>query len=83
MTTTDIIGTAGVTLLLLAYFLNLFNIIKKEKHYYLWMNFAGAGLACYASFLLSYLPFVILEGVWSMVSAAAIIKTLFNYSKKI
>jgi len=76
MTTTDLIGTAGVTLLLLAYFLNLFNIIQKDKHAYIWMNFAGAGLACYASFLLSYLPFVILEGTWSAVSAAAIIKKM-------
>jgi len=51
MTTTDLIGTVGVTLLLLAYFLNLFNIIQKDNHPYIWMNFAGAGLACYASFL--------------------------------
>ena len=76
MTTTDLIGTVGVTLLLLAYFLNLFNIIKKENHLYLWLNLAGAGIACYASVLLSYMPFVILEAVWSMVSAVAIINKL-------
>ena len=76
MTTTDLIGTVGVTLLLLAYFLNLFNIIQKDNYPYIWMNFAGAGIACYASVLLGYIPFVILEGTWSAVSAAAIIKKM-------
>jgi hypothetical protein len=77
MTTIDIIGSAGVLMLLLAYFLNLFNYVQKNGHTYIWMNFIGAGLACYASTLLQYIPFVILEGVWSAVSAAAIIKKYF------
>ncbi len=28
------------------------------------MNIAGAGVSCYASYLIDYLPFVILEGAW-------------------
>jgi hypothetical protein len=35
-------------------------------------------MACYASWLISYLPFVILEGVWSLVSLAATLKLLMN-----
>jgi hypothetical protein len=74
MTTVDLIGTIGITMLLLAYFLNLFDIIQKNGHAYIWMNFAGAGLSCFASVLLNYIPFIILEGMWSAVSAAAIIR---------
>jgi len=77
MTSIDIIGSAGVLMLLLAYFLNLFNLIQKNGHAYIWMNFIGAGLACYASALLQYLPFIILEGLWSAISAAAIFKKYF------
>ena len=40
------------------------------------MNIAGAGLACYASYLIRYLPFVILEATWMMVSLLALVKML-------
>jgi len=43
------------------------------------MNIAGAGLACYASYLINYLPFIILEGVWTFVSIIA----LLRYKKEI
>ena len=44
MTTTDIIGFIGVTILLIAYFLNMTNKIEKDSLVYLQMNFFGAGL---------------------------------------
>ena len=78
MTVIDIIGSVGVAMLLLAYFLNLFDMISKGGHAYMWMNFAGAGLACFASVLLNYMPFVILEGTWSVVSAIAIVKKIYS-----
>jgi hypothetical protein len=34
----------------------------------------GSGLACYASLLINYVPFIILEGVWCAVSIAGLIK---------
>jgi hypothetical protein len=74
MTTTDIIGFIGVTILLIAYFLNLNNKIEKDSLVYLQMNFIGAGLACLASVLMKYLPFIILEGCWTVVSAFGIFK---------
>ena len=80
MTGTDWIGFTGVTILLIAYFLNLVNSIKKDSPKYLLLNFVGAGLACYASMLLHYLPFIILEGCWTLVSAIGLIGYL---SKKL
>jgi len=64
----DIIGTIGVGLILLAYFLNIFSMIPKDGVLFFMMNIIGAALACYASFLIHYLPFIILEGTWTLVS---------------
>lgn len=74
MTLTDWIGFIGVTQLLIAYFLNLTNRLSKESLGYLSINFMGAGIACFASILLDYMPFIILEGSWTLVSAYGIIQ---------
>ena len=74
MTFTDLVGFIGVAILLIAYFLNLNNNIEKESLAYLQMNFFGAALACLASVLMKYWPFIILEGCWTIVSAFGIFK---------
>jgi hypothetical protein len=76
MTATDSVGFIGVTILLIAYFLNLTDKIEKDSLIYLQMNFVGAGLACLASVLMKYLPFIILEGSWTIVSAFGILKQI-------
>lgn len=76
MTYSDIIGSIGVFILLLAFVLNLLSKISRDSLSYILMNIIGAGLACYASYLINYLPFIILEGVWTLVSILALIKTL-------
>jgi hypothetical protein len=73
MTKTDWTGSIGVSILLIAFLLNLSGRLKKEQLIYLLMNLAGAGLACYASILLNYLPFIILEGCWTLVSIAGVV----------
>lgn len=75
MSYNDIIGAAGVGLILLAYFCNIFSFITKDGKLFFAMNIIGAGLACYASWLINYWPFVILEGTWTLVSIAGFIKT--------
>ena len=72
----DTIGTIGVGLILLAYFLNMFSIIKKEGILYFSINIVGASIACYASVLIDFLPFVILEGAWVIVSIIGLLKTI-------
>jgi len=76
MNITDWIGFIGVAILLLAFFLNLFNRLNKDSVAYLSMNILGAGLACYASVLLKYLPFILLEGCWTLVSMIGLYKIL-------
>jgi hypothetical protein len=70
----DIIGTIGVGLILLAYFLNIFSMIPKDGVLFFMMNIIGAALACYASFLIHYLPFIILEGTWTLVSIIGLMR---------
>src|SRR3989338_1278330 len=72
-----IIGSVGVVLLLLAFFLNLFKILTQDTKTYALMNIIGAGLAGYASILLGFIPFVILEGIWFIVAVVKL-ATLFR-----
>ncbi len=78
MTKTDVIGFIGVAILLIAYFLNLINKVKNSGFTYLIMNFVGAGTSSLASVLLNYLPFIILEASWTLVSMIG----LFTYFRK-
>lgn len=70
----DLIGYFGVGLILLAYFLNLFNKIDNESLVYIWINLIGAGLACVSSVLIKSIPFMILEGTWALVSVVALVR---------
>lgn len=79
MNTNDLIGSAGVSVLLLAFLLNLLEKITSNSLTYIVMNIVGAGLACLASWLISYIPFVVLEASWTMVSVFALI----NYLRKV
>ena len=69
----DLIGSVGVGLLLGAFALNLFGRLPQNSVAYPALNAAGAGLAATASWLIGYLPFVVLEGVWCLVSAIALL----------
>ena len=76
MTITDWTGFIGVSLLLVAFFLNIRDFIQKDSLIYILLNIAGAGIACLASILLGYLPFIVLEGCWTIVSIFGLIKYL-------
>lgn len=74
MSDSNLIATIGVSMLLLAFFLNLFRFLKQESWFFLLLNFLGAGLSCYASYLINFLPFIILEGTWGLVALGGIVK---------
>jgi hypothetical protein len=63
MKVSDTIASVGVIILLIAFLLNLFKKIDTESKLYASMNFIGAGLCGYSSYLISFYPFVILEGI--------------------
>lgn len=76
MSTTDIIGTIGVSLILIAYFLNIFSLIKKDGILFYVLNIFGGAIACFSSYLIRFWPFVVLEGVWAVISVIALLKSI-------
>lgn len=74
MNSIDWIGFVGVFLILLAYILNVFEKLNQNSLAFILLNLCGASLACLASILMNYLPFIILEGVWAIVSLITLIQ---------
>jgi len=74
MNSSDLIGTLGVGMILTAYFCSSFKFISGSSKLYFGLNAVGAALACYASYLIVYWPFVILEGTWMIVSLIAFVR---------
>jgi hypothetical protein len=74
----DWIGTLGVGLILLAFFGHTFKIISGDSLLFFTLNLVGAGLACYASYLIRFWPFVVLEGIWTVVSLIGIIRVMMK-----
>ena len=78
---TTVIGFVGVALLLLAFVLNLLKLLRPNGFCYMGLNFVGAALACYSSYIIMFMPFVLLEGVWALVALAGIVRALLAGAK--
>jgi uncharacterized membrane protein len=74
MKTSDIIASIGVIILLIAFFLNLNKKLKADSKAYILMNFIGAGICGYASYMVKFYPFVVLEGIWAFVALISLLK---------
>ncbi len=75
MNLSDAIGFAGVAILLIAFLLNLLKVLDYNNRLYISLNIIGAALACAASVMINYLPFIILEGTWTVVSIIALLNS--------
>ena len=64
----DLLASIGVAILLAAFFANLVGWMSSKSKPYLLLNAVGAGMAAYASWGLNFMPFVVLEGTWCIVS---------------
>jgi hypothetical protein len=72
----NIIGSLGVALLLIAFLLNVMKLMRAEGWTYLILNFVGAGIAGFSSYLVGFMPFVVLEGTWAIVALIAVVRKL-------
>jgi hypothetical protein len=72
------IGSLGVGLLLLAFVLNGTGRLAAIDRRYLALNAIGASLACWASVLLGFLPFVVLEATWCAAALAGLLRHARN-----
>ena len=77
MSSAELIGFIGVTLLLVAFFLNLFGRLRAESYPYVVLNLVGASLSCLSSVLIDFVPFVILEGTWAAVAAIGLVRLIW------
>ena len=74
MTYNDWMGTIGVGLVLLAYFFNTIKIIPENGKLFFVLNVVGGALSCYAAVLINFMPFVVLEAIWTIVSVYGLLK---------
>ena len=74
MSGANIVNSAGVFLILAAFFLLILGKVKPENRVYLLMNLIGAGLACFGSWLIQAIPFVVLEGTWAVVAVVGLVR---------
>ena len=78
ITVSEAIGSAGVALLLIAFFSNLYGFLDHRGRPYQVLNLLGAVLACAASLMIGFFPFVVLEGAWALVAAFALFRGLMT-----
>ena len=74
MTPSDLIGTLGVTTLLVAFVLNQRGMLSERSRAFLAMNMAGALLCGLSAWLIRFMPFVVLEGIWAAVSGWGLLR---------
>jgi hypothetical protein len=74
VTPSDILGAVGVAILLAAYVLNAARYVPIDSLAYQAANAIGASLACIASAIIGFVPFVVLEGIWAAVAITAIVR---------
>ena len=74
MKPSDIIASIGVIILLIAFLLNLYKKISANSIPYTLMNFLGAAICGFSSYLISFYPFVVLESIWAIFALVSLIK---------
>ena len=78
----EILGSIGVTLLLIAFGMNLLKKWSQESLPYILLNIIGAGLSCASSVVIHFIPFIVLEGTWTLVSLVALNSYFQTHIKK-
>ncbi|MES2425725.1 MAG: hypothetical protein V4560_02090 [Bacteroidota bacterium] len=81
MKTSDVIASLGVIILLIAFLLNLYKKLEANSRAYCFMNFAGAALCGFSSYLISFYPFVVLESIWAGFALVSFFKVPRGASK--
>jgi len=74
MKPSDIIASIGVIILLIAFLLNLYKKLSANSKAYTFMNFLGAAICGFSSYLISFYPFVVLESIWAIFALVSLIK---------
>ena len=76
MSFAEILGTIGVSMILVGFSLNLFGLMQRRSFKYVLLNLVGGALACTASILIEFFPFIVLEGTWTVVAVVGLLNLL-------
>lgn len=71
---TQTISLAGAALILTAYVAAQLGWLRTEQPAYGVLNLVGAGLLTYVAVVESQIGFIVLEGVWTVVSAITLLR---------
>jgi hypothetical protein len=74
MTAAEIISTAGVTVLLATYWLERSGRLPVGPRVHS-LNMIGAGTAAIGSALIPFIPFVVLESCWALLSLRELLRS--------
>jgi hypothetical protein len=74
MTASDLLGTIGVGILLVAFVLNQRRTLSEHSRAFLAMNLGGAVLCACSAWLVRFMPFVVLESVWAAVAGWGLLR---------
>ena len=69
-----LIGSIGVTILLIAFALNILRVWTTQSRAYIALNLVGSILAGISSYMIGFMPFVVLEGAWALVAGVALVR---------
>ena len=72
LTLITILGFVGAILMLIAFILNVYDYVDDDNPYYLLMNFVGGALAFYSAYDIKAYQFMLIEGVWTLVSISGL-----------
>jgi hypothetical protein len=70
----DIVGTFGVTTLLIAFVMNQQRRLSEHSRPFLAMNLVGAVLCAVSAWLVKFYPFLVLESVWAVVAGWGLLR---------
>lgn len=76
-----LIGSSGAGLLLVAFSLQKFGVLSEKSLLYDLLNLAGAGLLTWYAVLLSSWPFIVLEGIWTIVAGHYFLNRFSKFGK--
>jgi hypothetical protein len=74
MSVANWVASIGVGILLVAFFLNIFGYVNNKSNLYALLNAIGGLISCYASWMVDFYPFVVLNIIWSFTALLSLFK---------
>ncbi|TKC00691.1 CBU_0592 family membrane protein [Pedobacter cryophilus] len=74
MSVANWVASLGVGILLIAFFLNIFGYVDNKSKLYALLNAIGGLISCYASWMVDFYPFVVLNIIWSFTAILSLFK---------